>query len=180
MDNSTRIKRLESVTRVLITWLCNNEALPQHDAKCLLDRMDHEVTAAEEEEAQQVDLVNHPPHYTSHPSGVECIEITKHMMFMPGNAFKYVWRYGLKGGTQDLEKALWYMEEQAKGLSPVVDRRYPRSDIEDKLHLVLRHEPDSWVADALGNIWRADWDPAGARDAVSSLRALLAQNDVNV
>ena len=22
-------------------------------------------------------MVNHPPHYTSHPSGVECIEVTR-------------------------------------------------------------------------------------------------------
>lgn len=25
------------------------------------------------------DSVNHPPHYTHHPSGVECIQITEHM-----------------------------------------------------------------------------------------------------
>ena len=28
-----------------------------------------------------MDSVNHPKHYTSHPSGVECIEITEHMNF---------------------------------------------------------------------------------------------------
>lgn len=32
------------------------------------------------------DPVNHPPHYTAHPSGVECITITKHMNFNVGNA----------------------------------------------------------------------------------------------
>lgn len=32
------------------------------------------------------DLINHPPHYTSHPSGVECIQITEHMRFNLGIA----------------------------------------------------------------------------------------------
>ena len=59
------------------------------------------------------DLVNHPPHYTSHPSGVECIQITEHMGFNLGNALKYIWRADLKGNTlQDLEKAAWYIERE--------------------------------------------------------------------
>ncbi len=43
------------------------------------------------------DAVNHPKHYTAHPSGVECIQITRHMNFCLGNAMKYIWRAGLKG-----------------------------------------------------------------------------------
>jgi len=42
------------------------------------------------------DLVNHPPHYKSHPSGVECIQITEHMNFNLGNAVKYIWRSDFK------------------------------------------------------------------------------------
>lgn len=34
------------------------------------------------------DNVNHPKHYTSHPSGVECIEIVQHHDFCIGNAIK--------------------------------------------------------------------------------------------
>lgn len=41
-------------------------------------------------------MVNHPPHYTSDPSGVECITITRHRNFNIGNAIKYLWRAGLK------------------------------------------------------------------------------------
>jgi len=60
-------------------------------------------------EAPAHDAVNHPKHYTSHPSGVECIEITEHMTFCAGNAVKYLWRAGLKGDAlEDLEKAAWY------------------------------------------------------------------------
>ena len=43
------------------------------------------------------DQVNHPPHYTGHPSGVECIQIVEHYGFCIGNAIKYLWRAGLKG-----------------------------------------------------------------------------------
>lgn len=38
-----------------------------------------------------VDMVNHPPHYKKHPSGVEVIQITEHLNFCLGNAVKYPW-----------------------------------------------------------------------------------------
>jgi hypothetical protein len=63
------------------------------------------------------DLINHPPHYTDHPSGVECITITEHMGFNLGNAIKYIWRADLKGAAiADLEKAAWYIARE-------IDRR---------------------------------------------------------
>jgi hypothetical protein len=59
------------------------------------------------------DNVNHPRHYTKHPSGVECIQITEHMGFNLGNAMKYIWRADLKGNQiEDLEKALWYINRE--------------------------------------------------------------------
>lgn len=58
------------------------------------------------------DAVNHPKHYTAHPSGVECIQITRHMGFNLGNAIKYIWRADLKNGTEDLEKAVWYLKDE--------------------------------------------------------------------
>jgi hypothetical protein len=58
-------------------------------------------------------LVAHPRHYASHPSGVECIEITEHLNFCIGNAMKYLWRCGLKDSEiQELEKAKWYIERE--------------------------------------------------------------------
>ena len=50
-----------------------------------------------------------PQHYRIQP--VECIEITKHMDFLLGNAFKYVWRHKEKNGSEDLNKALWYVNK---------------------------------------------------------------------
>lgn len=63
----------------------------------------------------QEDKVNHPKHYTNHPSGIECIEITQHHDFCIGNAIKYLWRAGIKDTTteiEDLRKAIWYIERK--------------------------------------------------------------------
>jgi len=58
-----------------------------------------------------------PDHYRKHPSGVDCIEITEHMNFNLGNAYKYIWRAGLKGEEiEDLQKAAWYIEREIKRL----------------------------------------------------------------
>ena len=63
------------------------------------------------------DTVNHPKHYTSHPSGVECIQITEHFNFCIGNAIKYLWRAGLKGKEiEDLRKARWYIDREIERL----------------------------------------------------------------
>jgi len=61
------------------------------------------------------DPVNHPAHYTNHPSRVECIEITEHMGFCLGNAMKYIWRADLKADAiEDLRKAVWYINREIK------------------------------------------------------------------
>ncbi len=63
--------------------------------------------------SQKPDMVNHPPHYKQHPSGVECVDITEHMNFCVGNAIKYAWRAGLKGDAiEDLKKAVWYLQRE--------------------------------------------------------------------
>lgn len=67
------------------------------------------------------DQVNHPKHYTSDPSGIECIDVTRHRNFNIGNAIKYLWRAGLKIDAdkssinkqiEDLEKAVWYIVDE--------------------------------------------------------------------
>lgn len=71
------------------------------------------------------DNVNHPKHYTSHPSGIECIDVTRHYCFSVGNAIKYLWRAGLKVDEgrdsvekeiEDLNKAIWYIKDRIKQL----------------------------------------------------------------
>ena len=59
------------------------------------------------------DVVNNPKHYTSHPSGIDCIQITEHMGFNLGNAIKYIWRADLKDDAlEDLRKAEWYIRRE--------------------------------------------------------------------
>lgn len=74
-------------------------------------------------ESPIIDNVNHPEHYTSHPSGIECITITRHYCFAIGNAIKYLWRAGLKKDSdmsdaykeiEDLNKAIWYIKDRIK------------------------------------------------------------------
>ena len=95
------------------------------------------------------DIINHPAHYTGVTAEIECIDIARHLNFQLGNAFKYVWRAGKKGGKgkeiEDLKKALWYLEDSIKngynnldqcddlssGLASIVTRGddSPRGDI---------------------------------------------------
>ena len=55
-----------------------------------------------------------PDHYRSHPSGIECIQITEHMAFNLGNAVKYIWRSEIKHDSpiEDLKKAAWYINRE--------------------------------------------------------------------
>lgn len=65
------------------------------------------------------DMVNHPPHYTAHPSGIETIQVTRHMTFNLGNAMKYIWRAGIKDEAkhiEDLKKAAFYINDEIKRL----------------------------------------------------------------
>lgn len=71
------------------------------------------------------DNVNSPKHYTSHPSGIECIQIARHYCFSIGNAIKYLWRAGLKQESsmtnkekeiEDLKKAIWYINDRINQL----------------------------------------------------------------
>ena len=85
--------------------------------KCFIDRNDKE---------QKADNVNHPAHYNSHPSGIECIEIARHHNFNIGNSIKYLWRAGLKSEegmedtdkkVEDLKKAIWYINDEIKRIT---------------------------------------------------------------
>ena len=59
------------------------------------------------------DAVNKPRHYTSHPSGIEHIQVTEHMNFCLGNTVKYIWRAGEKNDElEDLQKARWYLNRE--------------------------------------------------------------------
>lgn len=62
------------------------------------------------------DIVNHPPHYTA--GGIECIDALEAATIelhgieavCTANAIKYLWRWKMKNGTEDLKKAIWYIK----------------------------------------------------------------------
>lgn len=63
------------------------------------------------------DMVNHPPHYLSHPSGVECVIVAEWFSFCLGNAIKYIWRCHEKGDpVENLKKARWYLDREISRL----------------------------------------------------------------
>jgi len=60
------------------------------------------------------DMVNNPRHYNQ--SGIECIDALRAALgpegfrkYCHGNVLKYVWRHEYKGGVEDLDKAVWYI-----------------------------------------------------------------------
>lgn len=62
-----------------------------------------------------IDNVNHPKHYADTCS-MECIESMiiafgkeSVISFCKCNAYKYLWRYKNKNGSEDLKKAGWYV-----------------------------------------------------------------------
>ena len=64
----------------------------------------------------EVDMVNHPPHYTS--GGIEVIDFMKAKMtpeqfkgLLLGNVIKYISRFPMKNGLEDLKKAQWYLNK---------------------------------------------------------------------
>ncbi len=72
------------------------------------------------------DRIDHPKWYTQDPSGIECIEITRHRNFNIGNAIKYLWRSGIKQDQdtslqekqiEGLKKAIWYINDEINKLS---------------------------------------------------------------
>ena len=66
-----------------------------------------------------VDPVNNPPHYNQ--GAVECIDAIESALgpagfraYCKGNALKYIWREEHKGGTESIEKAIWYLNRLVK------------------------------------------------------------------
>ena len=84
------------------------------------------------------DPVNHPAHYTKHPSGIECIQITEHMNFCLGNAVKYIWRAGIKGNAvEDLKKAKWYIERELDRIAENRFEEYLNNETADELEALM-------------------------------------------
>ena len=82
--------------------------------KSILERLDKPLPITMEEPEVEVDMVNHPPHYTA--GGIETIDFIQAKLtpeefrgYLRGNILKYSSRAGLKGDAdEDLGKMVWY------------------------------------------------------------------------
>ena len=92
--------------------------------KCYNWYKELDLAACENAEAKEpdVDMVNHPSHYTQ--GGIECIDALKAATVSKtgieavctANAIKYLWRYEEKNGVEDVKKARWYIDILMKEL----------------------------------------------------------------
>lgn len=96
------------------------EALANEQADKALLLQTLELAASPKEPAAPHDPVNRPRHYTQ--GGIECIDAIEAAVidlrgpeaFLTGQVIKYIWRWKHKGGTEDLEKAQWYVARLQK------------------------------------------------------------------
>lgn len=119
------------------------------------------------------DAVNHPAHYTSCPSGVECIEIAELLPFCLGNCYKYLHRAGLKGSyAEDLQKARFYAKRA------FFNGEYMPSAVKKRMNYVASHRTDS-VGNLLGvlKLWDADTDGKNSNAFLRALDDEIAQID---
>lgn len=102
--------KFQSTARAALADLCSEcSRLQQDTSSCVIP-----VTASKQLEKQvnvhPHDVIGNPKHYTS---GIECWDyITSHNLgYLEGNIIKYVTRYKLKNGLEDLKKAKAYLDK---------------------------------------------------------------------
>lgn len=121
------------------------------------------------------DPVNHPSHYVTNDSEVfrgECIDFSSDMPFCQGNAFKYVWRAGMKDDeAQDLSKAAFYLGYLLAEWDKHDSRLYQNTLIE---HL---GSPCTWRDAILTNIARGTYD---SLDMAYRLVRTLNHNNIQI
>ena len=99
------------------------------------------------------DKIN-PDHYKSR--SIECIEFTRELSFSLGNAFKYLWRCGMKDGSgQELATVKWYLighKSSPRGTTEWLERNELLIKLES-----IEDEFDEETFKALHNIISLSW-----------------------
>ena len=105
VSNEDTLRR--NMGKIIASALVHKELLDQNVGK-------HDTAAKAKAGATYADApvsATNPAYYRQ-GSGVECIDVVRHLPFSQGNAMKYVWRAGYKNDIkQDLDKALWYVND---------------------------------------------------------------------
>lgn len=123
------------------------------------------IEAQQKTREMNSDPVNHPKHYCSHPSGIECITITEKMNFNVGNAFKYLYRCDIKHNNfEDLCKASWYITRELERRNKFRIKGFredpyfvPHFEGSPEIQKVLGYEfrCAGWMNQALSNLYAA-------------------------
>lgn len=101
--------------------------------------------------------VNVPKHYRTHESGIEAIEITRHLPADLSNAWKYAMRYQDKGTPKkDLKKLVWYMNDYLKHFIDDNNEVNAKFDVPGYVKLAMltvqAAEPDETIAEMFNQI----------------------------
>jgi len=98
---------------------CNDKIALAAATKVLADIFDGAVQDSSTTPPEH-DAVNQPSHYCK--GGIECIDGIQAALtneefegFCKGNALKYIWRESHKNKTQDILKAIFYLNRLVKG-----------------------------------------------------------------
>ena len=85
------------------------------------EQLEHALKKEAEKKIEEPkeDMINHPSHYTQ--GEIECIEAIKYINnklhtegyegYCLGNFIKYIWRCNYKNGWEDINKAIFYLNE---------------------------------------------------------------------
>lgn len=105
------------------SWIKKEELTDNRVGQTRADIFKTEIVGAHTEE---VDMVNHPPHYKL-SNGMESIDVIRAVLtpeeyrgWCKGNALKYQFRAGKKDPTklvQDYEKTQWFLQELVEVLA---------------------------------------------------------------
>lgn len=126
----------------------------------------------------QHDMVNHPPHYNSHPSGVEVIELTQYCICCISNALRYTCRAGLKwDSAEDLRKAIWYVNREialrlTNGAAEVLLPLGRAEQINQLFARYIEMEPDATTRQVVRLLWIAQNSPDSVVELNVALRLL--------
>jgi len=125
------------------------------------------------------DLINHPPHYNLHPSGVECIDVVEWMPCNLANAWEYLHRQTLKDSALDnTRKSLWYVRREIRrrgvlarqGVYPMT---YWPAQVTKKVSLFLSKE-GKLRREIFVRLWEAFSQPGEAVRSLKIAETILA------
>ena len=136
VPNEDALRR--NMEKIIASALVHKELLDQNVGN-------HDVADKAKVRATYADApvsATNPAHYRQ-GSGVECIDVVRHLPFSQGNAMKYVWRAGHKDDIkQDLDKALWYVYDCIAQNAGVALHEDPKNLLDKHLTYLLDQEDD--------------------------------------